>query len=371
MKFDAMKFAMCAALIALPSALQAQADDGRWLAWAGCWEGTDATAMLLCVEPVEGGVNLVSVEGDSRSVETIIANGMPQPIESDRCSGTRTAEFSADGERVYLREEVECGGVTAELTGMIAMISPTEWVDIRGAADRPDAVSRTFRRASETRAREAGFGTLQSADALATRMMRWQASEPTSFDDLLEVYGHIGEGATRAWVVEQIDPFPVDADALVRLADAGVPDRVIDVVVAHAFPDRFVLGEGAPSERAGPSSNRGDPYGRNAYPAYGRYGYGSYGFGWGSPYNYGYGYGYGYPYRDRFIVVQRYRPRTDVPQNLSPRVRPMPGVGYTGGRPSTSSSGASSSQGAAASSGSSRGRSTGRTAKPRTGGGGF
>jgi hypothetical protein len=140
----------------------------------------------------------------------------------------------------------------------------------------------------------------------------------------------------------------MDRDALLRLAEAGVPSEVIDVAIAVSYPDHFAVGKTV--ERV-QDQYEADPY-RNpysyrwsgfgwwpfyydpwyGYPSYryGRYGYGSsyYGYGWGS---YGWGsYGWGGP---GIVVV---RPVDD--SDYEPG-RVVKGGGYTGGRSSNVRSG--------------------------------
>ncbi|HKK94667.1 MAG TPA: hypothetical protein VJ925_14715 [Longimicrobiales bacterium] len=391
-----------AALVLATGGLSAQdAQDDRWLPWTGCWLADEDNAGLLCVQQAEGGVEFLSVgEEGVISDESIIADGRPRPLNDEACEGTTTAEFSPDGERVYLREEVDCDGTLQVSTGLIAMVAPGTWVDIRGLEDGAAVWSRTFQRVTDEFATQRGFPDANNENDFRSRLLRWQASEPSSLNDIIDVYQRTGPGVTKAWVAEQLDPFPVDSDALIALDEAGVPGDVIDIVVAHAFPDKFVLADnvGQQPRRAAESGPRAvmvptgyggvayvgiDPFYNSGYwspwsyrafrPFYNSYGWDRWGYGYG---------GYGFPYRERIIVV---RPSTDVPDSGDTyrRARPTPGGGYTygGSRPSagtraggsTGGASAAPSRGAASvgTRGVAGGRSTGRTAVPRrTGGGG-
>jgi hypothetical protein len=265
------------------------------------------------------------------------------------------------------------------------MVSPSEWVDIRGSETGEAVWARTFRRVTDEFATSMGFPDANNEDDLSARMLRWRASEPSDFDDLLEVYARTGSGVTRAWVAEQLDPLPVNADALVALEDAGVPVDVIDVVVAHAFPDEFALARSGDYERRPSDVTRT----RGAGVGIGYVGVDPYYRGYWSPwsyryrglYGYGYGSGWGYPYRDRIVIVERRNiPDTNTGSSAG-YVRPRPGGGYAWGGGSTGSGGAQPARasggsgsttraGVSSAGGVSGGRSTGRTAKPRTSGGG-
>jgi hypothetical protein len=377
-------------LLASSAAVAAQdaAPDNRWLPWTGCWQATDAEAGLLCVQQADGGVEFLAV-GDEGVIsdETIVADGQTRAIEDETCDGTTTAEFSPDGERVYLREAIDCDGTREVSTGLIAMVSPSEWVDIRGSETGEAVWARTFRRVTDEFATSMGFPDANDEDDLSARMLRWRASEPSDFDDLLEVYDRTGSSVTRAWVAEQLDPFPINAEKLVELDDAGLPVEVIDIVVAHAFPDEFALARTGDAERRPSDMARAsgagigigyvgvDPYYRGYWSPWSYRYRGVY----GAPYGYGYGGGWGYPYRDRIVIVER----RDIPNSTSngQYVRPRPGGGYSWGGGSSSGGGAQPARvsggsgsttraGVSSSGGVSGGRSTGRTAKPRTSGGG-
>ena len=373
-------------LLLSASAVAAQdaAPDTRWLPWTGCWQAADTDSGLLCVQQADGGVEFLSVgEEGVISDETIVADGVTRPIQDETCEGTTFAEFSQDSERVYIREVIDCNGSRQVSTGLIAMVSPSEWVDIRGSESGDAVWARSFQRVTDEYATSRGFPEANNDDDLSARMLRWRASEPSNFDDLMEVYDRTGSSVTRAWVAEQLDAFPVSADALVALQDAGLPDDVIDMVVAHAFPDEFVLARGGDYERRPSDVTRGragaavgyvgiDPFYRGYWSPWSYRYRGLYGF--GDPF---FGGGFGFPYRDRIVIVER----RNIPRN-SPNagyVRPRPGGGYSwgggsssgGAQPARVSGGSGSTTRAGVSSGGvSGGRSTGRTAKPRTSGGG-
>jgi hypothetical protein len=58
-------------------------------------------------------------------------------------------------------------------------------------------------------------------------------------EDIVEAHRAIGAQAVEAWLAEADVAVPLDKRALVRLADAKVPARVIDLLVALAYPEHF------------------------------------------------------------------------------------------------------------------------------------
>jgi hypothetical protein len=379
-------------LAALAAPASAQAPASRWLALAGCWEATPAAtgAPMLCILPLGGdAVQMVAIaNGQVVTREQVVANGEMQEGTREGCTGWERARFSADGRRIYLDGEHMCGTVRQESKGLIALISRTEWIDVRTLSvdGRPVTGVSHYTLAPIDVAEAAGFGNIAADQAMAVRAARTSASAGLTIEEVIDAHRVVGSDVVRAWVAERKQPFQLNADRLVQMADAGVSPEVIDVVVAVSYPQRFTVADGAQvaqnevqrSDYLDEPGMRGLGGRRGGFwsPIYG-YGYGNYynDYFYGGYYGRGYldGY-YGYPgiYRPTVVVVET---RDPEPQS---RGRVVNGRGYTRTRasePSTgSSSGGSSSSGSSASpssssSGSSEpsssGTSTGRTARPR------
>jgi hypothetical protein len=376
---------------ALPAPASAQDVDSRWLPWLGCWEAADGgqEAPLLCVRPLAGGqgVELAAwSEGELISSEAIYTDGVPREVDREGCVGVERARFSQDGQRVYMESEYVCeGGSVRAATGLLAMVNPMEWVDIKVVEASGHRVpwALRYRMARAPREAEVGMEGVVDSRSFAVRSARVAASAPLAEEQFLEVVGEAGAEALEALLVERGDAYDVDASMLVRLADAGVPGKVIDVVVALSYPDRFVLDAGA-VEEMGRERGYGDrpmPYAGTYrrwsmwnpffydpfYYGYGGYGYGGYGY---SPYSFGY---YGGYYRPTTVIVQPRPPAETGPVNQMIRGRGYTRGGSSQGTSSTGSVGSTSSGGSsAAASGGSGGSSgsTTRVAKPRGSGGG-
>lgn len=386
--------------------------DPGWLPWLGCWEVVDGQATgpdgapppLLCVRPAAGGpgVELVPVsEGRVSAAEPLRADGRRRDLARDGCEGWERGAFSEDGHRVYLRSEHVCpGGVERVATGVLAWVSPYEWMEVRTVEVRgtPQTWVRRYRVASSEDVEAAGVGYLAGEPSMAVESGRMAAAAALRVDDVVEASGHLHPDAAGAWLAEQGDPLDLDAEALVRMDDAGVPGSVIDVAVAVSYPDRFVVDRSGSVEEQAPAADRGRAYRRGRRPARG-YGiggwyarpypyrpyrlYGSYFSPWGySPWGYT-GYGYGFGYRPSVVYVS---PRTDAGGRV------VNGRGYTRGSgssrpaarpesgrspapaPSAGRGGGSGSGGAVSPSGGYRGGGSsgsdgGRKARPRGGSG--
>ena len=412
-------------LIVAPMA-GAQEVDSRWAPWVGCWQAVDETesAPLLCVVPLAGepAIEMLTVvDGQVMTRESIFADGQEHEVSREGCEGWERAEFSDDSRRVFIRSELSCGaGGVRNSTGVLSMVTPFEWLDVRTVEVDGQSVPWVlqYRLASREDFRVAGQADLIGAQGTDARLARVAASVPITLDDVIEASGKVSAETVQVWVVERGEPFNLDASRLIRMADSGVDPSVIDVVVAVSYPQKFVVNDDGAltgrrsAEAVGRRSlgyGRGlnpfvdpfyDPYSRYGYYSpYGSFGYGlgygGYGYGYGGygfsriggryggfglgGYNYGYG-GYGGP-----IVVVGRRSGADSGAREGRVVR---GGGYTsagGGGQSTGrsarprssgasarssgSSGASARSAPARGSSGSSGRSTGRTARPRPPGG--
>ncbi len=375
-----------AALIVLPAfwtaGVRAQENiDTRWMPWIGCWEPTAdiLESPLVCVVPNAQGAELVTVQqGSVRSRELLRTDGGRAEITREGCRGWERAEFSPDGRRVYVSSELTCeGGGSRTTSGLLSMASPTEWLDVRAVdlGDEPVALTQRYRLASKSRTEEAGYGDLVTDRGLAQRAARVAAARRLTVEDVQDAAEHVDAAAVEAWVARRHPRFSLDGKRLVELADAGVPSRVIDVMIAVTYPRRFTLGGGAAVAQADHDESRGtygDRWVRGGYGAYFdpfwqlRYGY---------PFGYGYGYGYGGFGFTGYGFYPGYTPVVvDVGRATASHGRVVNGRGYRGrgsrGRSSPSAGRAPSipaASGSPSRSGSSRGSSSGRKAKRRGG----
>lgn len=394
-----LAFAGALALVAAAPAA-AQEMDARLLPWLGCWtpaaEGTGLD--LVCVQPAQqpGAMEIVRIaDGQPAGREVIWTDGRRHETAREACTGWEEGSLSEDGRRIFLRGAFTCDGVTQETSGVVAMASAAAWIDVRTAGQGSDQVAWVQRYVAATAeaSAEAGYGDLLRDRAWVVGNARVAASAPLDADDVIEASERVPAEAVKALLAEKRDGLDLDAATLVRMADAGVDEGVIDVAVAVSFPDRFQLASGGEPQVASALDDGSlrrrwvgspayyDPYFMPWSLRYGRgwYGYDPYGYGYGYGYGgLGYGYGYPYGYRPTVVVV------TPSSEPAAQHGRVVNGRGYArgGSRSSGGSSdsyvparsGASGSSGATAGSssgtrsGSSGAASTGRTAKRRGGG---
>ncbi len=378
------------AIAALPALAVAQEAETRlgWQPYLGCWaqpahlvevdrpEGEEAEDGVLCFVASGSDVEMLTIaNGQITHREPFPADGQPRTVEQDGCRGTETARFSDDRRRIYTTSEATCeDGAPRRSTGIISMPSLSEWLDVRAMEvdGRATAWSQWYQRTSTDVLDDLGIESGQFETPLAVRGASMYAAARIMIDDVIDASMNVHPKAIEAWLAEVGQPFAgLDAEQLVRLADAGVPGEVIDVVVAVSFPERFAL------NRQDAYAERGDaiyprtvwlqrdygPYGYGYYSPYGYYGSG-YGGYWGGYYGWGGGY-----YTPVVVDVTRTESRGGG--------KVVAGRGYRGPRstasgPSRSGGGAwvggsagYRGSGASVSSGGSRGGS--RSARPRGG----
>jgi hypothetical protein len=257
-------------------------------------------------------------------------------------------------------------------SGLLGFSPSGEWLDVQQiSADSGSAVRvARYRDVGVPSTVPSDIGSALSGRSMSTQAARIAAGAPIGTTAVIEASRVSTPAVVEAFVLERGERFALDKYDLVALADAGVPGRVTDAMVAVSNPQAFAVAHSDP-RAARDSALDADVVGRRIpvymEPSYGYYPYG-YGYGYGYGYNnYGYNnyYGYGYPgyyYGSPIIVV-------NSPAETQ-HGRLVKGRGYTpaNGTPSGTPATPSTSRGASDSGSGSRGSSSepaARTARPR------
>ena len=251
--------ALVAGLLCIVTATPAMASsattDPRWLPWVGCWAPTTATSEIassliaiqrVCVMPVEdaAGVDVVSV-ADGRIVGRVRvdATGGRRPVSREGCEGWETARFATTGGRVYLRSELVCaGGIERVSSGVIAIASPGDWVDVEVVSVNEQRSTRIirYRSAPDSTAIDREIASALGEREMARRAARMAAAALPGIGDVIEASRELDPAVVEAWLLQRMPRFTVEARQLRQLADARVPDSVIDLVVALSRPEMFL-----------------------------------------------------------------------------------------------------------------------------------
>lgn len=293
---------------------QAELLEPRWLPWLGCWELTadvvdnrqieDTGRRVVCVAPrLDGlGVNLTThMDSQVIAQNTVVADGRERALPETNCRGTQTASWSADGYRLYSSVTAACANeIERSLVGLSMLVEGNRWIELQSVSidggNHRELLVRQYERVVDTETLELGFTPLGLGLAARAATARAAASGPLDVDDVLEASDRAPVEIVEAAILESNSLFALDSGALIRLADAGVEERVIDLMVAISYPDQFIVDSGRSSGGGG------------GYPGYGGYGgymtpyYGYYaGSCWGPYYGPMYGpYGPGCDYGSRY-----------------------------------------------------------------------
>jgi hypothetical protein len=281
------------------------AEDPRWFPFLGCWEPVGAeTLAVLCVHPGDGGVRIQSwVEGAPEPGDLLlIADGRARPVDVGGCEGTRRVSWSADGRRVFLDEALRCGADALRTSrGILAFTAGgdgwAELQEIESPGVSPVLSVRRVRRASAATVAAFGVESLDSSPAqyLLVETSRAAAARPMDPSGVVEAVREAGASVTGALIAELGNPFPLNAAALRTLKRDGVPDTVLDLMIAVTWPDRFEIrgvGEVASVTPEDPNARwdaTGQRYPAEGHPVQGRARgvayptYGVWGPVWGSP----------------------------------------------------------------------------------------
>jgi hypothetical protein len=225
--------------------------DSRWLAYVGCWRSIEVgRESTLCVVPgpETAAIDLVTIDsGGVVAAEQIVATGQRMATARGDCTGWERAQWSEVSDRVYLRSEETCPGWgTRTGTGLLALTHEGQLLYLQGNT----VAAKTGVRVQ--RFREAGAGVelpsevrdaLNAVDAslTATARARAAASAPLAIEDLAEASRALDVEVVEAWLIARGGAFNLDADRLVALAQAGIPPRVTDLMIALANPGVFVV----------------------------------------------------------------------------------------------------------------------------------
>lgn len=382
----------------------------RWAPFLGCWQlVNESTRDALPADPTStspawptssGPRVCVSPGPDAASAtfttlvndravltETIAASGTSVALNETDCRGWQEATWSPLSPRLYSRAQVTCANQpTRTVSSLSMMLAGPVWIDVQLITTDGGRKSLRARRYHRAANQVSATGPAIAPAAVAPLPRR------LSIADVKEAVGRLEPEVVEAALAEVRNGFDLNGRALRDLGEAGVPARVIDLMVALTFPERFVVDRPSSSGWAS-GGGAWDPYDYGFDPMWAYF---------GNPFLYsslyapfGYRYWGGYdPYYfsgPGFVVIN---PDTVEPQPSGNgrvvdgqgytrvrRVQPEPasrtnGVGsrgetasQAGSSGSSSGSGSSGASSSGYSSGGSSSGGSGRTAVPRPPGG--
>lgn len=241
-----------AVAVAIPATSHAQQPNPgpRWQGWIGCWSASPSRVRevgpeaprIVCVtptsEPDAVDVSAIS-EGKVVSQNRIDATGATHDVTAPGCTGTESARWSGDGRRVFLKSHVTCDGLPTDMNAILAITRTGEWIDVRRVAAGGGSDVRV------ARYHDVGVPSVvpnEIASAFDRRNdilfhdARAMAGSTFSGKAIIEASHAVDAAVVESWIQEAGQTFPIDARSLNELADAGVPTRVTDAMIAVTRP---------------------------------------------------------------------------------------------------------------------------------------
>ncbi len=254
--------------------------DPRWAPWVGCWQlvtesdrrpaldPADAMAsaarrparrgdpVVVCIAPgaqPEAVVQSTVVIDQPVLETTVVADGIERPISEPKCNGTQRTEWSRSGQRLFSFAQLACDGQAPRQISTLSLLAtgPT-WLDIQ-------MVDIGGRQSVRVRRYEPASDRVAAGGRPPRRGGGWLLASFWTLEDVKEASGKVAPAVLEAALVETDSKFPLNGKRLIELSDAGVPEQVIDLMVALTYPKRFVVERGSSSW--GPSGGFSSPWG--------------------------------------------------------------------------------------------------------------
>jgi hypothetical protein len=242
-------------------------------AWLGCWSAEpwaargEAPPPIVCIAPTadRNVAEIFTVRDDGVvSRDTMDASGRSRPLRADRCTGVRSAIWSRDGRRLFVRSSGRCAGVASSTSGIMTISADGDWLDVEGISTGGTTSVRVARYGAVAvpPILPSGVRSALRAQSLATRSVRLTSASPVRAEDVLEASRSVDSAVVEAWILERAQRFEIAEHEVGALLIAGVATRIADALAAAADPQSYSLVRGD-DDRAGtaPSATYYDSYG--------------------------------------------------------------------------------------------------------------
>jgi hypothetical protein len=266
--------------------------------WLGQWKAVDDPVKPGAKEPpgkavleirpsASGkGLEIIRKDTDKPVSEFIFPDGVQRAIDSKNCSGTQTYNWEQQTGLLLGSSEMKCKDSTSYgISNLKMMVSSNEMVDILAikASDQTRIAVRHFVFEKELSSMEE---TLPSQGALAQRIA---LSAPWDLNRVISLSKTIEPPILEAALLEKNINIKLDSKALKQMNAAKLPKSLIDLMVALAAPEKFMIQKnGKVAVNSSYSKNASTTY-LSVYqdPYWGYYDpYDRYRYGWNGYWNY-------------------------------------------------------------------------------------
>jgi uncharacterized membrane protein YgcG len=190
--------------------------------------------------------------------EVLIPNGNKQPVKTQDCTGWQTTKWVPEAGLLISSSEMDCKALGSMTTSTLKMIlARDQMVDIlavKVAGQTRLAIRRLALRHEESPA-------MESQSSLAIAAARAALGRPWSLDTIIQLSRTIDTPILEAALLEKQDELKLTSNSLKKLQSAKVPTKIVDLLVALAFPDKFdVFRNGQVALRAWSSPSGGSSF---------------------------------------------------------------------------------------------------------------
>ena len=225
--------------------------DNHWLPWIGSWRLVSSTInsigpplkeeYLLTIRPDKEG-NFITMESTRDKTvmyeEKIETDGLRHPLNEDGCTGWYSYSWSETGNRLLFNGESSCvGDLSQKISGISIIDTVGDYVDIK-LLKSGDEKAITVHRYQHV---DSDLNTPAALILSKAYNARISAGKGFSLDEVIELSSKVEPEVLETALVEMHNPFPVNSKQLIRLSDAKVPSKIVDLVVALSFPEKFTV----------------------------------------------------------------------------------------------------------------------------------
>ena len=224
------------------------AGDARYEPWLGCWDleidrraGRIAPTRLCLLPADEGGVRILTISGPTvASTESLVVDGKAHPVSAPDCRGTEQTDWATTLPGFFRSGTVTCGSDTAarRVSSLAFLRTDGAWIDVQAATvgAQTSIRIRRFRRSTD-QSLPPGAANRNQAYAAPRR----ERSAPWTAANVIEVSGKLPTEGVEAVITELDRPIELKKKQLLAMADGGVDERVIDLLVGLTYPEKFVV----------------------------------------------------------------------------------------------------------------------------------
>ena len=248
--------------------------DEHWRAYLGCWATSTATVPvgpMVCVVPTSNAqtVEFVTVDGDSViSTTPFTASGSRVELTRNGCSGWESARWSIDERRLFSQAEYTCAdGSKQQQQSIISMRYADTFTRIDGIRSGKGYLARVMHFQvimDSSVVPPAVASRIPSMTQMPSFNARLQAAAELSTADIVDASKALESPIVEAWLADRNQRVSANVNDLRAMKASGVPEGVIDMVVAIANPQYFTLAQnGAPTTRPTDPFDRRNANGMN------------------------------------------------------------------------------------------------------------